>query len=438
MRTVARTVAAGVVIALLAACGCTMDGPGVTGSDDQPGAAPLVPAGGPRTGPALTLRTNVLGDYLFPAAPYATEPVFERDRLAFDWFAVPDNGDIITGYSHAYDDTLSWTPWSLDDRHFEITPTLGEHSLFVRALDDSGRITLGRIPVEVVETALDSYILVVDDYTQSEGILAWGTDAMRDAFYDTLLSGYERPAADFDALGGPPGVSVLAGASTVVWEADTVAPGIRGMFDSAGTRYDVFAGYVRVGGNLVLCGQNLIGQILDEPYPVHVSFSDTARDRVFVRDHLGIRGARNSGVSSNLSVPWDYGYCFHGAEPAMQPPAAHGEFEPMHIDSLGKWWVLYGKPLGTPYHRAGMPYIDAPEPCGPNAIVAFTFDSWVNVTFDGAPCSVMNLSGTTGGNTCCFGFPLYYLKTPDVLAVMDLLLASFGEVKVVGTGVPED
>lgn len=425
--------------ALLAVCGCTMEDPGVTGSDDQPGAATqLVPAGGPRTDPALTVRTNVLGDYLFPAPPYATEPIFQRDHLVFDWSAVPDYGDTIAGYSHAYDDTSSWTPWSLDDRHFEITPTLGEHSLFVRAMDDSGHVTLGRIPIETVETALDSYILVVDDFTTWEATIpALGTDAMRDAFYDTLLFGYEHPAVDYDAQSGPPGVSELARASTVVWEADSSAPGLRGMFGSGESRYDVFGGYLRVGGNLVLCGMWVLGQILDEMYPVDISTSDTTRASVFVRDCLGISGVQNT--LGGLNLP-NYGCCFYGAEPAATLPAAHGEFEPMYLDTLGKWSYYYnyhGGPSSPPWH-AGLPYVDLPWPSHSGELEAFTMKSYLNFFYRDRTCCVISLSGSTGGNTCFFGFPLYYIKTPQVMAVMDELLATFGEVKDHGTGVPGD
>jgi len=88
--------------------------------------------------------------------------------------------------------------------------------------------------IAVVEADFSQYILLVDDYDQWEQVPAWGTDADRDAFYDSLLYRCERPVVEWNpeehmayGLPQPPDVATLAAASTVIWYADSVSGSIR-------------------------------------------------------------------------------------------------------------------------------------------------------------------------------------------------------------------
>ncbi len=107
--------------------------------------------------PELTVTTNVLGTHVFKGAVWPSEyntpsVVSELEHLTFEWTAdASAYGGRVLGYRHAYDDTLSWPQWSLDDTSFEITPELGEHSLYISALDNSNMITRARFYISVVE-----------------------------------------------------------------------------------------------------------------------------------------------------------------------------------------------------------------------------------------------------------------------------------------------
>ncbi len=102
-------------------------------------------------------------------------PIFLGERLSFTWGADASNyGGRVVGYRHAYDDTSSWPAWSIYDTRFEVTPTLGRHSLYVSALDNANMVTRARVYFEVVEATMDQYILIVDDWNVSETIARLG------------------------------------------------------------------------------------------------------------------------------------------------------------------------------------------------------------------------------------------------------------------------
>jgi hypothetical protein len=278
---------------------------------------------------------------------------------------------------------------------------------------------------------MDQYILVVDDWNISENLPAWGTDAARSAFYDSILSGYARDRVEWEPsehpLEGspqPPNVDALRGASTCLWYCDGDGSALSRAFNAA--TYNAIAGYVRVGGNLILEGRQSIKEILDEAYPITITARDTTVADVFVKNTLHVRTAVSSGAGSNPgSSSWTYGFCFYGAIPTDP-----GMFTPMYIDSLGKYWVMYNKP--APYRHCGLGYT---ERLGVNqgvGVVPFEIDSFVNMTFQDQPCGVLYLSGDNHGNVCYLTFPLYFMKTFQVRPVVDKLLRLFGEEKLPG------
>jgi hypothetical protein len=402
-------------------------------------------------GPRLTVVSDMLETFVFRGgqwSPGYDEPIciFEGESLVFDWSAEESGSCPLMGYSYAYDDTTEWChSFSLEDTHFEVTPTPGEHSLYVAAMGSAGDLTRGRIFVNVIEPSLDDYILVVDDYDHLESMPVWGTDEQRDAFYDSLASGYGHPVVQWDCeehvlegMPQPADAQTLAGASTVIWYCDQVDPAIELIYDPYYNRYDWLAGYVRSGGNLILLGFTVLGNITGETYPIAISPHDTGLARAFVRDCLGIGYAKCSGAAANKNSPWSYGYCFHGAVPGATgiPGGRLMDLEPMYIDSVGAGgypepgkWFLYTM-TDPNYSRCGLPYVEALEPYDGLPIEAYGIDAYLNYNFEGETCCLLSPTGTSRGNICYFGFPLYYLQTDQVRAVFDRLLPLFGEERL--------
>ena len=60
-------------------------------------------------------------------------------------------------------------------------------------------------------------------------------------------------------------------------------------------------------------------------------------------------------------------------------------------------------------------------------IEPYVIDSYLNMNFEGQPCAVVGVTGTGRGNTCYFGFPLYYIQTPQAAAAFEKLLTLYGE-----------
>jgi hypothetical protein len=410
---------------------------------DDAGAPDLTPATRTFTcnsslaGPRLYMATNVFGNYVFQGPVWNESfnlpiPIFAGERLRFFWAAsAQDYGGEVLGYRHAYDDTSTWPAWSLFDTRYQVIPELGRHSLYVSAIDNANVMTRARIYFDVVEASLDDYILVVDDYNWLENQPVWGSDADRGAFYDQLLAGYARPRFEWepsqhtDSDGErPPGVDALRGASTVIWYADYEQTTLRRLFDPNTASYNALAGYLRVGGNLIMCGDKILEQVMFDPYPIEIAPDDTSQAAVFVRDFLHIDRAENSGQSANKSSPWRYGYCFYGAVPTNEEL-----FSPMYIDSLGKWAPLYG--MSNPnYRRGGLSQVEKLTVAQGTALEIFEIDAYLNMNFEGRPCAVLYLSGDSHGNVAYFGFPFYYLQTDQVQTNMDVLLRLFGEEKL--------
>jgi hypothetical protein len=403
-------------------------------------------------GPTLYVRSAQFGTQKFrgpvwPSTFNLPTPIFAGERLSFTWVGSgEDYGGEVTGYRFAYDDTSTWPAWSTYSTHYAVTPTPGRHSLYVSARDNANVQTRARIFFEVVEASLDQYILIVDDWDFGEENPKWGTDEERDAFYDNLLVGYARDRFVWDPYQNlqagtpqPPDVDALRGASTVIWYYDheevagnTQTPEILQMFQAS--RYNALAGYVRVGGNVILTGWRGIQHILgSNNYPLEVTASDTTVPAAFVRDYLHIGYCQNSLTNSSLhSNPSTYSYVFAGAVPA---PGYEDMFNPVYMDSVGpggypergKWWI-YTSPQ---YHRDGVCNVDKLESYQGQGLEIMDMDALINPAFEGQPCAMLSLSGDNHGNALYLGFPLYYCQYDQVKDFLDRILALFGEEKLV-------
>jgi len=384
-------------------------------------------------GAKLYVVSNVFGvlDYRGPIwAPKHNLPtsIFEGERLSFNWTASAETyGGQIVGYRHAFDDTTVWPVWSAFSTQFQVRPRLGEHSLYVSVLDNANVVTRGRVFFEVVDATLDGYILVVDDWNYRETMPIWGTDAQRNDFYDEILAGYVHERFEWQPDQHdlePPSVDALRGASTVIWYADQEETALKQLFTSYLSPYNALLGYMRVGGNIVLSGSQILTQITQESYPFEIDEEDTTTGAVFVRDFLHIEYAANSGGGVNQAEPWNYGYCFYGAIPS-DPSLG---FEPICIDSLGKWSFVFGS--GGNYAKAGQPNVEKLRVAGGTGLDAFRMDAHLNYTYENQPCGVLYLTGDNHGNSCYFGFPLYYCQTEQAKATLRKVLDYFGEERI--------
>ncbi len=357
-------------------------------------------------------------------------PIFEGEHIVYDWSA---EGQGIK-FRHAYDDTADWSAWSSTGTHFEVTPEVGEHEMHV-AVKDTLEVQFHiQMTFEVVEAGLDDYILIVDDYTSWETSEMWGTDAERDAFYDGIVAPFgERYAWDpaehmSDDTPMPPDAVTLADASTVIWYCDASLATIADIF-RPGRNYDFLGGYVRVGGNLVLCGMKTLEQVSGEHYPIYLSPEDETPGRRFIRDILRIGSADYSGDQANPNAPWDYGYCMHGALPT--PAGEALGFEPVYVDTgdcdvePGKWWFYCDPPLPGYYH-CGLSVEKLVNFQG-EGLEIYATDSYLNPYYEDQTSVVLYLSGDNRGNVCYLGFPLYYLQTPQAEALLQRILTLFGE-----------
>jgi len=408
--------------------------------DDQ-GARDVTPAEWPFAvyymGPTrFYVTSNVFGGpRRWPVYPHAwlepPIPIFHGEHITFDWSAEGQG----LKYRHAYDDTNSWSAWSSTGTHFEVTPVPGEHEMHV-AVKDTVEIEIhAHLRFEVVEVGLDDYILIVDDYDWRETHEAWGTDLARDAFYDAIVASFgERYAwdpAEHEVEGNPspPDIQTLADASTVIWYCDQDDSEIGGLFGPYGQDYDRLGGYVRAGGNLVLCGWQTLTQVAGEPYPVYVEPGDSTPGGRFIRDVLRIGYVDHSGTSTNPNDPWNYGFCMHGAIPT--PAGEALGFEPVYVDTgdcdvePGKWWFYCDPPLPNYYH-CGLPVEKLVSFQG-TGLEIYATDSFLNPNYEGETSVVLYLSGDNRGNVCYLGFPLYYLQTHQVEAMLQRVLTLFGE-----------
>lgn len=383
----------------------------------------------------LRVTSNVFwGASRWQPYPYGYErppvPVFDGEFITFDWSAEGQG----LKYRCAYDDLGAWSDWSAANTHFEVEAEPGLHEMHVAVRDTLDIEVHIHFLFEAIEASLDDCIMIVDDYDAHEYHPLWGTDEDRDLFYDGIVAPFgDRFHWDPDehiVNGDPqgPGVADLAAASTVIWYCDFSETEIQVHFDPFRNPYSSLGGYVRAGGNLVLCGWKAAEQIAGTPYPIDTADADSPGE-VFLRDVAHIEWIDNSGSAANPNQPWDYGYCLHGAVPTSEGEALG--FEPAYIDSgdcdgeIGKWFVFCDSPNPN-YDRCGL-NVEKMTPYAGESLELYTIDSFLNPEYEGETCALLYLSGDDRGNVCYFGFPLYYLQTDQAEAMLGRVLTLFGE-----------
>lgn len=190
--------------------------------------------------------------------------VFEGSRISFSWRADASSyGGVIQCYQFAYDQQEVFSGCDLGSLRYPpdgstFAPTVGYHTLFVRAFDDVGQAINGAFPFVVVPGPIHlprKRILLVDDFDEGG---AWGGplypgDAQEDAFWDSVLVGYQRASFDGEANNRVPRIRELGNASTVIWYVDAGDTRLASATDSV-LVWNPLVPYVNAGGNVILCG----------------------------------------------------------------------------------------------------------------------------------------------------------------------------------------
>jgi hypothetical protein len=359
--------------------------------------------------PELSVEADVGGWASFKG-PTSTgefpDTLFAGEHVEFRWSAsAEDYCSQVVGYSWAWDDTFDWHPPMPSPSETLLTVDLepGDHLLYVRAFDDIGYETRGRVSFNATAIDTSGRLLFVDDFAPT-----MVDDANEDAFFDTLLAGREWSQWDpRDHASGscpsPPPVAALAGAEHVLWSVDSVGP-VLTSFSVGG--YSFLEGYVRAGGNLVLAGmcptRGLAGF---GSYPAEFGPGD------FLYDYAGLTRSRNTGGRTNPNPPERYGYAFLGATATVP------DYADVYVDTLGKWGAYYPA-------YGGIPYCDAFDTVSGSDVVHL-FQSHVNTVFQDAPCVVRRFGTSGEGSVAVVGFPLYFMKTSQAHAMVDRILDDF-------------
>lgn len=296
--------------------------------------------------------------------------IFEGETISFSWFATGEAyGGEIAGYTSALDDTSTAKWGTIDITATSITLTnlsVGPHFLFVRAVDDGGLVTNMKIPLRIVHPVFKDpvvgkpQVLYVDDFAPPPGnwdtalrgspnfpkdyvplngdaanpagsqedqwwrtkILTplaqeFGVEITQDDDHDTVYQGR------FDADGKgravfPP--SELAKFRTIIWYVDfnnTISSPTAFWRTLVGGSYSELAGYLRAGGTVIITGFQLASQASKVPDVPNTNFgrgmcagidegSPNFRGTYFVRDFMGLDGAKSNDVSSRLQGARDF------------------------------------------------------------------------------------------------------------------------------------
>jgi hypothetical protein len=334
-------------------------------------------------------------------------PVFENELLVFTLSAdATSYCGTADSVGFALGDTASWSAWMESPYELVVRPDVSDSVVFVRARDENGSYTLGKIALAPVAALMDLPLLRVDDWRDPAV-----NDDTHDAFYEILLSGETHDVWDpvDHIVGGFPSLppmEELGRYGTVLWTLDRVGGLLRAA--QAESVYHTLEGYVRAGGNCILEGQSALATLGGRS---EYTYRPVYQPGEFIYDHVGVDSLRNAGATSNPAWPNSYGYAFLGGL-AVNPAS----LADVPVDTLGKWADTY-ETLG------GVPYCEVVRPVSATARL-YLFDSYLNPTLDEKPCATALFPVNGTGAFAYFGFPFYYLKTAPAVDMVEALLTT--------------
>jgi hypothetical protein len=212
-------------------------------------------------GGSLVITSNVMGSRT--GINTFEGQVFEGARLSFDWRGdAALYGGEIQCYSYAFDQRETFSGCDLRSTHYppgarDFIPSLGSHTLFVRAFDDAGQTIEANFTFVVlrIPPADDRRILLVDDFNDGDGGggRSLPEDPTEDAFWDSILADQRYTPFNVDNDNDLPSGRVLANATTVIWYVDVESNALTTSNLATAFR-NALGPYVSAGGNLILCG----------------------------------------------------------------------------------------------------------------------------------------------------------------------------------------
>jgi hypothetical protein len=239
----------------------------------------LSPRGG--EGPLVRVLSNIAGRWN-SAEPYAIRDVFVGEGFHFTWSATPQAGEEIAGYSYAWNDSSTWSAFSLETVDFPAqipgdpeelyVPSPGNNGLYVRAIDTAGAIRILTASLRVFSGPRacpeeDRFILAVLDTDPNslidDGIWPRHYRVVERELVQFLFAGYAFQV--HETYGSdPPRLDQMNCASTTFWlhsanpqnnDSSVLLNFHRRLPASEQTvKFNFLPSYIRSGGNLLLCG----------------------------------------------------------------------------------------------------------------------------------------------------------------------------------------
>ncbi|MBN2071469.1 MAG: hypothetical protein JW814_08435 [Candidatus Krumholzibacteriota bacterium] len=189
-----------------------------------------------KAGPLLTVSEPYLGSFRFLGSLQI--PV-QKDLppgvpLNFTWIAdASDYGGEITGYRYGWDvqDLNNPSDWEANFSPFlkaadERILYSGSHTLYVQVKDNTDKVTLGRILINIIPFSMERSVLWVDDYPSTFEYNPYRTDPMEsehDQFWNDILArvpDFEPLRDQFDCRSTnftAPTINVVGKYKNIVW-----------------------------------------------------------------------------------------------------------------------------------------------------------------------------------------------------------------------------
>ena len=354
-----------------------------------------------RTSPLLTEATGTPRAVPLPPSPLAAIPVAGGIRL--DWGA---NRELdLAGYKlyRAVDDTASHAQHPgalLADTTFLDQPLSGAHKYWyrVRAVDRDSNHSAFSAAAYGRPVTLDQGVLLVDE-THNWTAGRYPRDSTQDGFYHYALEGCQVTDYEFPSGGVKPVLADLVPYSTVVWHGDDYT-------NREASRDTVeLDRYLAAGGRLLFSGWQPTANLTNNAMSSSLAFGAGS----FMRERMRVSAmSRSQNADSFAGAAGQLGY------PGIE------------VDT--------GKVPVTTWNGA-MRYIEALTPAGgAEAIYAMDMRN-DGSAFEGATCGIRYLGADY--KLVFLGFPLYFMKQQQARALVQRVMADFGEPSSGVAGRPE-
>ncbi|MEZ5063960.1 MAG: hypothetical protein R3B81_04455 [bacterium] len=402
-------------------------------------------------GPPITIISNIAGTFN-SVDPVATREVFAGQGLHFRWRATPSatSDSPVAGYSYAADDTSNWTPFSENSLEFppqvegeeEIFwfPDVGLHTFFVRAIDFAGftqalaaRIRVFSGPRFAPEGA--NFVLVVldtpedDDIEREIGFPRYYGEQIEETYVRYWFEGYNVQTVYHTNGNVEPQLAVMDYASSTFWfHSSDTSTGDSVLLDYHEIGPNPLPSYVASGGNLFLCGVNVLeaaryfektdgdrDYVLNSPISFQLTLNDTTYVPHWMATAFGIAQIERP-VYNTVSSPQDRIRVAHSLITGGSNPYPDLEFDPLSIAD--------GPTLrGFGYYDDGMVVLDTGDPLR-NAEPIYTRDD------TGSAIGIRRLSPDgpgINGNVVYLGLHPYFVYRPQFRDLIRAVMADFGE-----------